>query len=455
MAGIIRFARSLFVVGLCLTLSTAGGCASRVSSADPRGPAGRQQSALSADDEAILEDLAKRSFRFFWEQADPSTGIVRDRSRTDGSPVEGNGRDVGSIAAVGFALTGLCIAAERGWLPRMAAVDRTRTTLRFFARRIEHQRGWFYHFIDIRTGARAWASELSSIDTALLVAGVLTVRQCFAGDVEIPGLAAEIYRRVDFNWMLAGSSSLLSHGWKPETGFLQSRWDHYCELMILYLLGIGSPSHPLPLASWRAWSRPVMTFQEYTFVSAPDPLFVHQYSHAWVDFRRRRESESPHVDWFENSVIATRAHKAFCLSLAAEFPGYTDAVWGITASDSQKGYIAWGGPPRHQAIDGSVVPAATAGSLMFTPDITVPALREMRQNFGDRIYARYGFADAFHPTSGWVNPDVIGIDLGITLLSAENLRTGGVWKWFMRNTEIPAAMDRVGLRLGVHPGSLP
>jgi hypothetical protein len=450
-----RALRILFVLGLCVTLSTAGSCAARGSSADLPGAAGRQRSTVSTDDDAILEDLARRSFLFFWEQADPNTGIVRDRSRTDGSPVEGPSRYVGSIASVGFGLSGLCIAAERGWVPRMAAVARTRTTLRFFAQRIGHQRGWFYHFIDIRTGAREWASELSSIDTVLLLAGVLTVRQCFAGDAEIPRLADTIYRRVDFNWMLAGSNSLLAHGWKPETGFLTSRWDHYCELTILYLLGIGSPTHPLPPASWRAWSRPVMTFEEHTFVSGPDPLFVHQYSHAWVDFRGRREREPPHIDWFENSVIATRAHKAFCLRLSAEFPGYTDTVWGITASDSQKGYVAWGGPPRHQAIDGSVVPAAAAGSLMFTPDIAVPALREMRRRFGDRIYGRYGFADAFHPTSSWVNPDVIGIDLGITLLSAENLRTGRVWSWFMGNAEIPAAMDRVGLRPRFIPRSSP
>jgi len=152
------------------------------------------------------------------------------------------------------------------------------------------------------------------------------------------------------------------------------------------------------------------------------------------------------IDWFENSVIATRAHKAFCLSLSKEFPGYSDNVWGITASDSRKGYVAWGGPPRNPAIDGSVVPAAAAGSLMFTPDITVAALREVQRRFGDRIYGRYGFADAFHPTSGWVNPDVIGIDLGITLLSAENLRSGRVWTWFMKNREITDALDRIGLR---------
>ena len=149
--------------------------------------------------------------------------------------------------------------------------------------------------------------------------------------------------------MLAGSPAVLSHGWRPESGFLPGRWDHYCELMILYVLAIGSPTHPIPAASWQAWSRPVMTGQGFSYVSGADPLFVHQYAHAFIDFRGRAESEPPHIDWFQNSVIATRAHKAFCLGLAGEFPTYGPNVWGITASDSRKGYTAWGGPPRHGA----------------------------------------------------------------------------------------------------------
>jgi hypothetical protein len=409
--------------------------------------AAAQRSRLSLEDEAFLEDLTKRAFMFFWEQADAGTGIIRDRAGTDGSPsANESAREIGSIASIGFGLSGMCIAAERSWLPRRQVIERTRRTLQFFAERQAHERGWFYHFIDLRSGARAWNSELSSIDTALLVAGVLTVRRCFDADAAIVRYADTIYRRVDFQWMLAGHPTLLAHGWKPESGFLTHRWDHYCELMILYLLAIGSPTHPISADSWTAWARPLMTFQTYTYVSGPDPLFVHQYSHAWVDFRGRREARPTKTDWFANSVIATRAHKAFSLSLSDEFPGYADNVWGITASDSQKGYVAWGGPPRHNQIDGSVVPAASGGSLMFAPEITVPALRQMHRQFGARIYGRYGFADAFHPTSGWVNPDVIGIDLGITLLSAENLRTGHVWKWFMRNPEIPRALDRAGVR---------
>ena len=211
---------------------------------------------LTGEDDRFLEELTQRSFRFFWEQADPATGIIRDRTKTDGSPSE-SARDVGSIASVGFGLSSLCIAAERGWVPRPSAVDRARATLQFFGRRMNHQRGWFFHFVNLRTGAREWQSEVSSIDTALLLGGVLTVRRCFEDDADIVREADAIYRRVDFQWMLAGHPTLLSHGWKPESGFLQGRWDHYCELMILYLLGIGSPTHPLPAASWSGWSRPV------------------------------------------------------------------------------------------------------------------------------------------------------------------------------------------------------
>jgi hypothetical protein len=431
-----RIAAALCAALLCLAAAPG---AQRASVATERGP-------LARDDDAFLEDLSHRTFMFFWEQADPETGIIRDRSGRDGGPSANTAsRDIGSIASVGFGLSGMCIAADRGWLPRDQVIRRVQSTLQFFAQKSPQEHGWFYHFVNLHTGAREWQSELSSIDTALLLGGVLTVRRCFDADPDVARLADAIYRRVDFTWMLAGSPDTLSHGWKPESGFLPGRWDHYCELMILYLLGIGSPTHPTPPASWRAWSRPTMRFQTFSYVSAPDPLFVHQYSHAWVDFRGRVESQAPHIDWFENSVTATRAHKAFCLSLAGEFPGYTDNVWGITASDSRKGYTAWGGPPRHNDIDGSVVPAAAAGSLMFDPTITLPALREIHRRFGERIYGRYGFTDAFQPTDGWVNPDVIGIDLGITLLSAENLRTGRVWTWFMQNPEIVRSLERVGV----------
>jgi hypothetical protein len=401
---------------------------------------------LPARDEALLEDLSRRSFRYFWEQADSKTGLVLDRARTDGSPSDENHRHSASIAATGFGLTALCIAAERRWVNPDEARERVRVTLRFFAERASHTHGWFYHWMDAGTGERRWSSEVSSIDTALLLAGILTARQKFRDDAEIVRLATAIYERVDFPWMLDGHPALLSHGWKPESGFLGPRWDTYSEDAILYLLAIASPTHPISPGSWYAWRRERIKYAGYTYYGTRGvPLFMHQYSHAWIDFRGRRERGGLRINYFANSIAATRAHRAFCISLSREFPGYGPNVWGITASDSIRGYVAWGGPPRDAATDGTVVPSAPGGSLMFTPDISIKALRAMRERFGKRVYGRYGFADAFNPNTGWVNSDVIGIDAGITLLSAENLRTGNVWGWFMLNSEILRAMRLIGL----------
>ena len=403
-----------------------------------------QRAALSTDDHAFLEDLQRRSFQYFWEQGDPNTGLVADRARTDASLLDENHRNVGSIASTGFGLSALCIAVERGWTERPRAIERTRNTLRFFADTAYQQHGWFYHWLDTKTGERRWNSEVSSIDTALLLGGVLTVRQCFRETPEITRLATRIYERVDFRWMLNGDPLLLSHGWKPETGFLRSRWDTFSEDLILYLLAIGSPTHPISWRSWYAIWRDRYRYEGYSyFTSIGVPLFMHQYSHAWIDFRNRRELLGDRIDYFQNSVNATLAHRKFCLSLAHEFPGYSPNVWGITASDSAKGYLAWGGPPRDPAIDGTVVPAAAGGSLMFTPELSTVALRTMREKFGERVYGRYGFADAFNPNTNWVNSDVIGIDVGIMLLSAENARSGNVWRWFMQNPEIPRTLQMV------------
>jgi hypothetical protein len=401
---------------------------------------------FTPDDEKFLEDLEYKSFEYFWQQADPRTGLVPDRARMDGSALDSNHQGVASIAATGFGLTALCIGADRNWLSPGEARERTRNTLRFFANEAVHEHGWFYHWLDAKTGVRRWKSEVSSIDTALLLAGVLTVRQYFADDREITQLATTIYRRVDFRWMLNGHPRLLSHGWKPETGFLKPRWDTYSEDTILYLLAIGSPTHPISPASWQALWRDRYRYQGYAyFTTIGVPLFMHQYAHAWVDYRDRRETQGDRIDYFENSIKATLAHRAFCMNLAQDFPAYGPNIWGITASDSARGYLAWGGPPRDPAIDGTVVPSAAGGSLMFAPEIALAALRSMREKYGERVYGKYGFVDAFNPNTGWVDTDVIGINAGIILLSAENARSGNVWKWFMRNVEIPRAMQAVGL----------
>ena len=404
------------------------------------------QTKFSPQDQNFLDDLQRRSFQYFWEQADPSTGLVPDRARMDGSALDENHRDVASTAATGFGLTALCLASQHGWIDETKARQRARNTLHFFSNTAFHQRGWFYHWMDAKTGARRWNSEVSSIDTALLLAGVLTVRQCFANDSEIGTLATRIYERIDFPWMLNGDPHLLSHGWKPETGFLKARWDTYSEDTILYVLAIGSPTHPIPARSWYELWRDRYRYAGYSYYTTIGvPLFMHQYSHAWIDYRNRRESRGDRIDYFQNSVNATLAHRKFCIDLAYEFPVFGPNLWGITASDSAKGYLAWGGPPRDPAIDGTVVPSAPGGSLMFTPDLSVAALRNMKEEFGNKVYSRYGFVDAFNPRNSWVDTDVIGINIGIILLSAENARTGNVWRWFMKNEEVPLALRRIGL----------
>ncbi|MBC7473996.1 MAG: hypothetical protein H7263_06860 [Candidatus Sericytochromatia bacterium] len=398
---------------------------------------------VSKTDNLFLEDLSKRSFRFFVEHSDINTGLTLDRAATDGSPSKTN---ISSSAATGFALSAFCIAAQRGWIPNSEAQNRIRKTLKFLYEKAPQEHGWYLHFMDQKTGDRRWKSEYSTIDTALLLGGVLAARQYFKSDSEIYSLATKIYERVDFAWMMDKSTNLLSHGWTPEDGFIPYHWDTYSEHMILQILAIGSSTHPIPPEAWKAWKRTTTNYAGYTYLNS-GPLFTHQYSPSYVDFRHRKDTNSDlQTDFFVNSVKATKAHKQFCLDISKQFSGYKENIWGITASDSAKGYLAWGGPPLTPDIDGTVVPCAAGGSLMFTPDITIPALQAMQHDFGNKIYGRYSFVDAFNPITGWVNPDVIGLDIGITLLSAENLRTGNIWKWFMQNPEIPRAMDLIGLQ---------
>jgi len=403
-------------------------------------PVEDQVAPVSAADRAFLEDLEHRSFVYFWEQADHGTGLVLDRARVDGGRAKGPSRDIASTAATGFGLTAICIGAEHGWVSKQEAADRVRTTLEFFADKAEQEHGWFYHWMDVSTGNRKWDSETSSIDTAFLLAGVLTTAQYFSSDPEIPKLADEIYNRVDFQWMLNGDPLLLSHGFVRGKGFLKFKWETYSELGLLYLLAIGSPTHPIPAESWYAWQRPLYQYESYDFISG-GPLFTHQYSQAWIDFRNRRDRGF--LDFFLNSVKATRANRQYSLSLNLPSTFGPD-IWGITASDGPRGYRIYGEIKSFEPVDGTVAPAAAAGSLMFTPDISIVALKAMRDHFGDSVFGRYGFVDGYNPTLQWFDTDVVGIDAGITLLSAENLLTGNVWRWFMANEPASRAMDLAG-----------
>ena len=406
---------------------------------------------LKPDERKFLEDYAKRCSMYFWEQADPHTGLVMDRARNDGAH---SGNNVGSSAATGFGLSALCIAAEHGWLPREQVRARVLTTLRYFWMHAFHDHGWYYHFMDATTGQRRLRSEISSVDTAWLLCGVLTAAGYFTTDRDIQLLARQIFDRVDFGWMLNGNPLLLSMGVMPGSGFLEARWTKYSEASALYLLAIGSTRHPISPDSWYAWMRPEVHYDQWTFVSG-GPLFTHQFSHAWVDFRHQQDGDPSYLNYFRNSQIATYAHRDFCISLQARYSDYGPNMWGITVSDSPTGYVVWGGPPYAGPINGTLVPCAAAGSLMFAQEICLPVLREMYNVYGSKIYGRYGFTDAFNPNwenqKLWVNQDVLGIDVGISILSIENLLTGNIWRWFMRNQYIQNAMERVGFRLST-PG---
>ena len=392
---------------------------------------------LAKSDEAFLDDLERQGSLFFWEQASPVTGQVLDRARNDLAGAR-DPRRMASIAATGFGLTALCIADHRGYLPHSQVVERVRNTLDWHLNHFPEVHGFFYHFSDIETGKRVDGVELSSIDTALLLCGVLTARAYF-DDPKIKSLAQQIYERVDWPWMLNGGKTF-SMGWHPESGFLDSRWEKYCELMMIYLLAIGSPTHPVAPEFWNNFSRPVIHYKGFSFISGDDPLFTHQYSHAWYDFRGKRDACA---DYFANSVTATRAHKAFCLSYDK---WYSKDYWGITASDYIGGYTAWGGPPAQGPLDGSVVPCAAAGSLAFLPADSLSVLQAMRAKWGKQAWGRYGFVDCFHPAANWYDPDVLGIDQGIGVIMAENLRSSLVWDTFMRNRECAHAMQLVGFR---------
>jgi hypothetical protein len=391
---------------------------------------------LSPADEQLLDELERSQFCYFWEQANPNTGLVKDRCNARAAATDSS--TAASIAATGFGLTAICIAEQRSYVPYADARERVLATLRFLWKKLPNHRGFFYHWADINTGERIWDSEVSSVDTAILLCGVLTCRQHFQTH-EIRELALDIFNRVNWTW-LSEDTSLLPHGWMPEFGFLPYRWDYYSELMMMYLLGMGSSTYPLRADTWDAWKRVTFNYEGITYIGSFAPLFVHQYSQAWFDFRGKRDR---YADYFHNSAIATRVHRRFCIELGKWFPDYSADLWGITASDSEHGYVVWGGPPAMGPIDGTVVPSAAGGSLPFLPAECIQVLRTINQRYS-QAWSAYGYVDAFNPLKNWYDNDVVGIDTGITMLMIENLRSGFVWNTFMKNPEAQRGMERAG-----------
>ncbi len=398
-------------------------------------------------DQLMLE-VQKRAVRFFYEQADPKTGLVNDRARNDGK--ERN--KIASIASTGYALAALPIAAEHKWIAKKDAAKRAKLTLTYLLTKFPHKNGWFYHFVNAKTGAREWKSELSSIDTVLLILGALTSGQYFKGDVQT--LANKLYDRIDWQWMRINGGAMpnkqvVSMGWKPESGFLNSNWGDYCELMQLYLLGMGAKNRPLAPATWDAWKRGNFSFGG-TETLTGGPIFMHQMAHLYYDFRDTRDRQG--YDYWVSSVNATRIHQQYAFMKYSSKPGYTGEMFGLNASDGPDGYQAYGVP---QPDDGTLSPTGAIAAIIFDEGAATSAAMRIYQLHGAKIWGKYGFANAFNPSRSWHDSDVIGIDLGMALLAIENHKTRLIWNLLASHPSTDRARKAAGLRVTREKGQRP
>ena len=464
-----------WIVPALAALLLAAGCA------PARPPVPAPPTTAYADD-PFLDTLQHRTFDWFWETTNPANGLVPDRWPTP---------SFSSVAAVGFGLTAYGVGAERGYVTRQEAAGRVLTTLRFFANApmgeapagVTGHRGFFYHFLDMQTGHRFRDVELSTIDTALLMAGVLFAREYFDGDdareTEIRALADTLYRRVEWDWAQP-RPPLVTMGWYPDRGFHTHDYRGYNEAMLLYVLALGSPTHPIDASVWDAYTSTYRWTEYYGQEHVNfSPLFGHQYSHVWIDFRGIRDAymRARGIDYFENSRRATLAQRAYHVDNPGGWKGYGEDVWGLTACDGPLDttftvdgrarrfhtYAARGASAEYVLDDGTIAPTAAGGSVAFAPEIAVPALKAMRARYGRTIFTRYGFLDAFNPTFtqpvrvqhgrvdpelGWYDTDYLGIDQGPIVLMIENLRSGLVWETMRKSPYVVRGLQRAGFRGG-------
>jgi hypothetical protein len=462
---------SFLLLVVCILL---GGCTNE--------NAGQASTPSSERETAFLDTLQVRTFRFFWELTDPVTGLSPDRAPT---------RSFASVGATGFALVAYPIGVERGYIPRAAARTRVLNTLRFFRDAPQDTsisasigyRGFYYHFLDLDSGTRFADVELSTMDTALFLAGVLLCQTYFDGpeaeEDSIRAAAEELYLRADWQWASVRPPTI-GHGWKPETGFLPYDWRGYNEAMLLYILALGSPTYPVDPAAWSAWTSEYRwgTFQGQEYVGF-GPLFGHQYTQVWVDLRGIQDlyMREHGLDYFENSRRAVLAQRAYAIANPGGWTGYGPDLWGLTACDGPlEDTFPVGGEPRQFHTywargasflgindDGTVSPTAAGGSIVFAPEIVLPALMSMREVYGDHLFSTYGFLDALNPTFrfdvsvqhgrvdpdlGWFDTDYLGIDQGPILAMVENYRSGFVWRTMRRNPHVVRGLRAAGFTGG-------
>ena len=419
--------------------------------------------------EAELEKLQRESFGYFLHEANPANGLVIDKNASDWPA---------SIAATGLALACYPVSVERRFMPRAAAVERTLNTLRFFWNSPQGPepeatgyKGFYYHFLDMRTGRRAWQCELSTVDSAFLLAGALMAGNYFDADTteeqEIRALADALYCRADWQWA-QNQGATVTHGWKPESGFLKYRWEGYDEALLLYILGLGSPTHPLPESSYAAWASTYRweTCYGYEYLYA-GPLFTHQLSHVWIDFRGIQDAfmRGKGIDYFENSRRATYVQQQYAIANPLKFAGYASCCWGITASEGPGpdtikvdgiertffDYVGRGVP--YGPDDGTLAPWALVASLPFAPEIVLFGLDHCIHQAKLTEFNSYGFKASFNPThpgaSGnpygwWVSPWHFGLNQGPIILMIENYRTGLLWRLMRKCSYIASGLRRAG-----------
>ncbi|WP_420458592.1 glucoamylase family protein [Neolewinella sp.] len=443
-------------------------------SAPPRATA-EQGSGRAAPTPFSQDELQHRTFDYFWETALPGNYQIPDRWPT---------RRFSSIAATGFGLTAYLVGAERGYVTREQAAERTLLTLEKLwslpqgpeMTDVAGYRGLFYHFLTNDEALRFKDVELSTIDTGLLMAGVLSAQSYFDGDTEqerrIRELADQLYRRAEWDWTL-NDEGRMSMGWRPDRKFIPAQWKGYNEAMILLVLGMGSPTHPLPDDAWERWTDGYewAEFQGFDHLNF-SPLFGHQYSQMYIDFRGIQDAymREHGSDYFENSRKATLANRAYCIENPAGFVGYGPEQWGLTACDGPGrldttyngrevtffSYRARGASARHIIDDGTIAPTAAGGSVPFAPEECLAALEHMWTTQYDSLVGPYGFRDAFNPTytfdpdrpAGWYDVDYLGIDQGPILIQLENHRTGLIWELMRKNPYIRRGLERAGFTGG-------
>ncbi len=423
--------------------------------------------------DAELENLQRQTFDYFLHETNPANGLVIDKTAPNWPA---------SIAATGLALAAYTVGVERGFMSRAAGAERTLATLRFFWNSPQGpepdatgHKGFYYHFLDMQTGRRAWQCELSTVDSAFLLAGALAAGKYFddsaAGESEIRALSDALYRRSDWQWA-QNQGATVTHGWRPESGFLEYRWKGYDEALLLYVLGLGSPTHPLPESSYTAWTSSYRWEQSYGhhYLYA-GPLFTHQLSHVWIDFRGIQDAfmRVKGIDYFENSRRATCVQQRYAIENPLKFAGYGDHCWGITASEGPGPnimkldgverrfyeYLARGVP--YGPDDGTLAPWAVIASLPFAPEIVLPTLAFCVHQARLTKYNRYGFKAAFNPThpgepgnpyGWWVSPWHFGLNQGPIVLMIENYRSGLPWQLMRNCSYIAAGLRRAGFSGG-------